>query len=354
MKKPIQSIMTGFVAVALAIALAGCGSGAETGEPVPEEAQAQAPSPAPEAEAEPVDDSAKEYSVNTELLSYIGKTPEEVSLELGHYEEAKRFTEMVFRYGDFWFAFDGDTEYPAGPLSLISCPAADLVDGLDDKIAVSDLDGVLGVQGVYEANEDEGNEWYTGGYVTYEYDSFIIDLGCSPGMAVSDDATVLISEGISGSDGAGALAEIIPSPFDRLWEDHGSAEWYGTQPYRSLCFKGNGRVELITGNKHTKLGNYEVYEIYKGTFQVFLDKDGSVGYDRISFDLALESWIWEFPEGADDEISLSMKERHRLRSDYTIRESGGSICLELLSGQPLGLTNLGGDPVESYTFIPMQ
>ena len=350
MKNMNRNIMAVFTAVALAVALvfalAGCG-GVDGEEPVPEEIQEPAPEP------EPVAEPAPEYAVNAEPLSYIGKTPEEIGLLLGDYEEATWFTGMVFRYGDFWFAYDGDSEYPEGAAILVSCPAPVLIEGLEDEIDAAGLDGVFGGQGVYEANENEGNEWYSGGYITYEYDGFVIDLGCGPDMAVDGGATALISAAPPEGDGAAALAEIIPFPFGCVWESLEEDQWYGIQHYRSLRFQENGEVEYNTGNKHIDPDIYETYETYMGTFQVFLGKEGSVGYDRITFDLSLDWWIWEFVEGAEDEATLVMKERDELKGGFRIWDGGGSMNLEWVDGQPLDLVSMGGDPVEDYAFWPV-
>ena len=346
MKKTNRFSNIGFAALALAVALAGCGGGAGSAGPDPQETPAPAQGPV----AEPV----PAYSVNTGLLSYLGETPEEIGLLLGDYEETKWYTRSLFRYGGLWFAFDGVSDSPEGALSLIACSAADLVDGLDGETAVSVLDGVFGGQGVYKANENGANEWYSGGYVTYGYDGVDIDLGCGPGMVVSDDATVLISAASSDGEGEYALERIITSPFDRLWEDLGPAEWYGSQHYRSLYFRDNGEVEYNMGMKHTGPDFLETYETYKGTFQVSLDEDSGVGYDVILFELAVDWWIWEFDEEAEDDVTLAMRERVDTSGGYRIWEEGGAMKLELLSGESLDTISMGGDPVEDYTFFPAE
>ena len=146
----------------------------------------------PQKTPEPPVGETPNYSINTELLSYIGKTPEEIADLFGDYEGSTWFTGMIFKYGDYWFSFDGDTDYPNGNLSLISCSASDLIDGLGAKADVPALDKLFGKKGNYDANEDGASEWFSEGYVTYGYQGLDIYIACTPDMTIGKKSPTLI------------------------------------------------------------------------------------------------------------------------------------------------------------------
>ncbi|MCL1895477.1 MAG: hypothetical protein FWG03_02915 [Clostridiales bacterium] len=293
-----------------------------------------------------VDGPASKYAVNEGMLSYIGKTPEEISALLGDYEESTWFTGMIFRYGDLWFAFDGDSQIPTGALSFVACPATDLIEGLADEQDAADLDRFFGAEGVYDANGNNGNEWYFGGYIMYVYDGYLIDLGCSQDMVISGkDNTALLRLVPSGGD---ALSRIIPSVFEGIWEELGDAD-EDSQYFRSLSFNADGTVGFNTGFKDIATGAAESYEVYEGTYEVFLAGINGTSYDTIKFDLTLDWWIAEL-DGADDADIAYWEERQQIDGVYRIWEADGSLNLERLDGKALSDTGWRGTPITDHVF----
>ena len=339
MKKTSRRLIVGIAAVALAIALAGCRDiGVDIGiggnEP---------------SDPEPTDKLVQNYSINTELLSYLGKTPEGISALFGDYEESTWFTGMVFRYGELWFAFDGDSEYPTGELSFIACPATDLIDGLEAETDASSLGAFFGSEGIYDANAENGNEWYFGGFIAYRYDGYLIDFGCSEEMAISDDTTALIRSASTGSGAGYTLACVVPTAFDGIWEELSRPDDEGGQDFKTLSFSPAGTVEFNSGYYDAEFDSRQTYEVYEGTYEAFLAGDGGVGYNRVVFNLALDWWIAEL-DGADDGDIAYWEERQGIDGAYRISAEGGSLNLRLIEGKALSDTAWRGDPVEEHSF----
>ena len=130
-------------------------------------------------------------------------------------------------------------------------------------------------------------------------------------------------------------------------------EWGGTL-YGALEFSGDGEVDFWAGGLTSYDGpgseSYEVFETYKGTYQVSIENKGDMVTGTMSFDLGLDWWIAEFGEDSTDEELAYAEERHKIVGTYDFEAGDGTLNLELKSGQ--GLMHMGwpGEDIGSYSF----
>jgi len=208
MKKQVLALLLAF-AMVMALALPACGKdgGGDDddgfgdiviGSPDTDDGPSEPPAPSKDQDdsADPGPAGAdSEYMIKTELMGYIGQSAEDITRLFGQYDESTWFTGVLFRYGDLWFSFDGDSEEPTGDLTYIFCNTAYIVEGLGPDVESAELDKLFGMKGIYDANESGAAEWFSEGSLTYHYEGFTISFGCSPDMRVKKDATTVLYAG---------------------------------------------------------------------------------------------------------------------------------------------------------------
>ena len=130
-------------------------------------------------------------------------------------------------------------------------------------------------------------------------------------------------------------------------------EW-GDERYATLSFSDDGEVELNVGgladyDDNEDLG-YEIYEIYTGTYEIFIDETGEMTSGTMSFDLTLDWWISELGEDSDEGDLAYWDERQTIVGTYRFEAADGTLDLELISGQALMDEGWRGAPIETYSF----
>ncbi|MCL1895097.1 MAG: hypothetical protein FWG03_00965 [Clostridiales bacterium] len=153
----------------------------------------------PDGPADPADSGpgadGLDYMIKTELMGYIGQSAEDITRLFGDYDERTWYSGVIFRYGDLWLSFDGESEEPTGDLRFIFCSTAYIVEGLGPDVGSAELDELFGMKGIYDANENGASEWFSEGSLTYHYEGFKISFGCSPDMRVKRDVTAVLTAG---------------------------------------------------------------------------------------------------------------------------------------------------------------
>ena len=126
------------------------------------------------------------------------------------------------------------------------------------------------------------------------------------------------------------------------------AEWYcelSGDVYCTLQFYENGGVTYNFGSEDTG----ELYEMYRGTFEIALAEDDGLRPGIMSFDMTLDWWIYEGFDGVSDEEAAYWVERQEIIGSYFTQSDGFLLSLWLSDGKAL-VHNANGSPVEYYEF----
>jgi hypothetical protein len=131
-------------------------------------------------------------AVNPTIFSYLGRTPEEVEGLVGAYGDTVWFTGYMHRFGDYWFTFDGNVEYPEGLSCIVIAPLYDVVEGLSGPVSLRELDELLGERVAFVPSDENEGEWHIDAFVIYDYDGYEIQISCSDDMYAEPDATTWV------------------------------------------------------------------------------------------------------------------------------------------------------------------
>ena len=162
--------------------VADTGSLSNTGD----DEEADNPDTAPDTPSDSVN-----YSLNTDTVDLLGKTPGEIEQLVGTYSGTEWLSGYIHNYGKYWFVFD-DAENPSGQARAFVCPLTDVIDGIDADTDAAELDELFGVKGNFVSNEDGSSELHADAYLIYQLDGLRFEFNCLPDKNVKKDSMVWV------------------------------------------------------------------------------------------------------------------------------------------------------------------
>ena len=114
-------------------------------------------------------------SINLTTFSYLGKTPEELTLLAGELQESFWWSGTIYRFGNHWFGFEDydfneitNNYIPLGKSNVFFGQLNDIVNGISDSIEIYTLNNLFGQNATYIEPDPREEEFLNGG-ITYDF-----------------------------------------------------------------------------------------------------------------------------------------------------------------------------------------